>query len=81
MALNPAAFNLSDLDGNNGFAIAGSDLGYSSTTGADINNDGIDDLIIGTPFLRSPEKISGSYCLRCWKRILILLPTSARATI
>ncbi|WP_445635620.1 FG-GAP repeat protein [Nostoc sp. DSM 114161] len=52
MALNPAVFNLSDLNGSNGFVIRGSYLNLSrsvSSTG-DINDDGIDDLIIGGPF-------------------------------
>ncbi|ACC83215.1 beta strand repeat-containing protein [Nostoc punctiforme] len=51
MAPNPAVFNLSDLDGNNGFAIAGSNLIISPrsnfSSDGDINSDGIDDLIIG----------------------------------
>ncbi len=40
-----------DLDGNNGFSVVGDNylgrLGSSISGGADINNDGIDDLIIG----------------------------------
>ncbi|MDZ8226199.1 hypothetical protein [Nostoc sp. ChiVER01] len=44
-------FNLSDLNGSNGFAIngiaAGNESGFSVSNGGDINNDGIDDLIIG----------------------------------
>ncbi|MEH2245130.1 beta strand repeat-containing protein [Nostoc sp.] len=47
-------FNLSDLNGTNGFAIngiAGNDYsGRSVSYGGDINNDGVDDLIIGAPF-------------------------------
>ena len=47
-----AEFNLSDLDGGNGFVINGIDpddgAGYSVSNAGDINNDGIDDVIIGT---------------------------------
>ncbi|MEH1890207.1 MAG: VCBS repeat-containing protein [Nostoc sp.] len=47
-----STFNLSDLNGANGFAINGinaSDLsGNSVSSAGDINSDGIDDLIIGT---------------------------------
>ena len=46
-----ANVELSDLDGNNGFVIAGvnqSDLsGFSVSSAGDVNGDGIDDLIIG----------------------------------
>ncbi|MGF1522850.1 MAG: beta strand repeat-containing protein [Leptolyngbyaceae cyanobacterium] len=38
--------NLADLNGNNGFVVEGSSLAASNA--GDINNDGIDDLIIGT---------------------------------
>lgn len=46
-------FNLSDLDGSNGFTINGvapfDTSGYSVSDAGDINDDGIDDLIIGAP--------------------------------
>ncbi|MBD2677706.1 MULTISPECIES: S-layer family protein [Nostoc] len=45
-----ASFNLSDLDGSNGFVINGNDVdtsGNSVSSAGDVNKDGIDDLIIG----------------------------------
>lgn len=48
-----SSFNLSDLTGSNGFTINGvapfDTSGYSVSDAGDINNDGIDDLIIGAP--------------------------------
>jgi len=48
-----AVFNLSDLDGTNGFVINGNGTynysGYSVSNAGDVNGDGIDDLIIGAP--------------------------------
>ncbi len=58
MATNPAVFNLSDLDGNNGFAIAGSKLGFSKSSAGDINGDGFDDLIIQAPYAYSKDQQS-----------------------
>ncbi len=49
----PAAMNLADLNGNNGFAMNGINLGDGcggSVSGAgDVNGDGIDDILIGAP--------------------------------
>ncbi|MEA5504837.1 integrin alpha, partial [Halotia wernerae UHCC 0503] len=49
-----ASLNLSSLDGSNGFVINGIDAGdisgYSVSGAGDINDDGIDDLIIGAQF-------------------------------
>ncbi|MGM3306655.1 DUF4114 domain-containing protein [Anabaena sp. WFMT] len=45
-----ASFDLNSLDGSNGFIINGQEgdkLGFSVSSAGDINNDGIDDLIIG----------------------------------
>ena len=48
-----AVFELSSLDGTNGFVLEGIDFGDSSGTrvsrAGDVNGDGIDDLIIGAP--------------------------------
>ena len=56
-------FNLSTLNGSNGFAINGiavSDYsGYSVSSAGDVNGDGFDDLIIGAPGV-SPNGISSA---------------------
>ncbi|HAX75251.1 MAG TPA: hypothetical protein DCY88_05295, partial [Cyanobacteria bacterium UBA11372] len=52
-----ASFNLSDLNGNNGFAIngitAGDRSGNAVSNAGDVNGDRIDDVIIGAPFANS----------------------------
>ena len=54
-----ASIELSSLDGSNGFQINGIGrlVGYSVSGAGDVNGDGIDDLIIGSPF-SSPNGIS-----------------------
>ncbi|BBD63753.1 putative outer membrane adhesin [Nostoc commune NIES-4072] len=58
-----AQFNLSTLNGNNGFTINGinqyDSLGNSVSSAGDINGDGIDDLIIGAPFASPNGTSSG----------------------
>ena len=47
----PSSFNLTNLNGTNGFTIPGiisnGQLGWSVNTAGDINDDGIDDLVLG----------------------------------
>ncbi|MCB1595780.1 MAG: FG-GAP repeat protein [Xanthomonadales bacterium] len=47
----PNPFNLASLDGSNGFSINGineSDFsGYAVSSAGDVNDDGVDDIIIG----------------------------------
>src|SRR4028118_8617 len=56
-----ASFNLSALNGSNGFAINGiaanDELGYSVSSAGDVNGDGFDDLIIGA-FRADPNGIN-----------------------
>jgi hypothetical protein len=50
MSAFPAVFNLTSLNGNNGFAINVIGVGGTSVSGAgDVNGDGIADIIIGAP--------------------------------
>lgn len=47
-----ASISVEDLDGTNGFLINGpvdEQFGYSVSAGADVNNDGYDDVVIGSP--------------------------------
>ncbi|MHC5767539.1 MAG: hypothetical protein ACYTXI_18310 [Nostoc sp.] len=62
-------FNLSDLNGANGFAINGiatynnlgyfASSGYSVSSAGDVNDDGIADLIIGAPYADPNDILSG----------------------
>jgi|GEM_PF-610308 len=58
-----SSLDLSSLDGSNGFILnginAGDSSGYSVSSAGDINNDGIDDLIIGA-WLADPNGNSGA---------------------
>lgn len=58
----PADLELSALDGSNGFRLAGIDpgdrLGWSVAGAGDVNNDGIDDLIVGSPHADAGGKLN-----------------------
>jgi hypothetical protein len=60
----PASLDLSGLDGSNGFAIiGGNEYGYAGTSvsdAGDVNEDGIDDLLIGAPGTNDYYDNSGS---------------------
>ncbi|MDZ8134730.1 MAG: hypothetical protein RM049_05420 [Nostoc sp. DedQUE04] len=51
-------FNLFDLNGTNGFIIINALVNLSASNAGDINNDGIDDLIFGTPIASPNDKSS-----------------------
>lgn len=61
----PAVFDLTTLNGSNGFAIpgisSGGELGDSVNTAGDINGDGISDLVLGAPFSDSYTDFTDSY--------------------
>ncbi|PZD73397.1 Hemolysin, chromosomal [Acaryochloris thomasi RCC1774] len=57
-----STIDLSSLDGSNGFTLNGIDSntnsGYSVSSAGDINGDGIDDLVIGAPFVNVNGRIN-----------------------
>jgi hypothetical protein len=58
----PAVFELTGLDGANGFAIRGASadtLGYSVNAAGDVNGDGIGDVIVGSAFADANGRDSG----------------------
>lgn len=66
---NTGTFDLSELNGTNGFVLSGANpndfTGYSVSNAGDVNGDGFDDLIIGAPGvnLRGIENVGKSYVL------------------
>jgi hypothetical protein len=56
-------FNLTDLNGNNGFVINGINggdySGYSVSRAGDVNNDGVADIIIGAPVAPDENSMTG----------------------
>ena len=56
-----ANLNLNDLDGQNGFMVnaedGGDSLGAAVSYGGDLNNDGIDDIILGAPYAKIPDDV------------------------
>lgn len=60
----PAPTDLGALNGSNGFRLEGAgdadELGYGVASAGDVNNDGIDDLLIGAPFTEHTGTYAGS---------------------
>jgi Ca2+-binding RTX toxin-like protein len=54
-------FNLADINGSNGFIIqgkiAGDQLGYSVSNAGDVNQDGVDDILVGAPAATSGDRV------------------------
>ena len=63
-APSPPNFNLSALDGHNGFEItgeaAGDRTGYSVASAGDVNGDGFDDVIVGAMYSNANGAHSGA---------------------
>ncbi len=63
----PRSFTVDDLDGTNGFSVAGATkeqgLGAGIDMSGDINNDAIDDLLVGAPQTSIPHYVGSAYVI------------------
>ncbi len=79
------SFDLSTLDGNNGFVIdgivVGDRLGWSVSGAGDVNADGIDDVIIGAPFADGNGVRSGSSYVLFGSPVSVAEATSGNDTL
>lgn len=60
----PSIFSMSEINGNNGFRVIGytelDKLGFSVASAGDIDGDGVDDIIVGSPYALFNGNLSGS---------------------
>jgi len=79
------SFDLSSLDGNNGFVLngiaAGDRSGFSVSGAGDVNGDGIDDIIIGAPRTDYNGFSSGSSYVVFGSPVSVAAPTAGNDTL